>query len=67
MTYAAKIDKDEARIDWARPAPSIERQVRAFAPFPGAWFEVAGERVKLLARRGRRGARRGRARCSTTR
>ena len=47
-TYAAKIDKAEARIDWARPAEEIERQVRAFAPFPGAWFEANGERIKLL-------------------
>jgi methionyl-tRNA formyltransferase len=48
VTYAAKIDKAEARIDWGRPAIEIERQVRAFAPAPGVWFEVNGERVKLL-------------------
>jgi methionyl-tRNA formyltransferase len=48
-TYAAKIDKAEARIAWTKPAAEIERQVRAFAPTPGAWFEVSGERVKLLA------------------
>jgi methionyl-tRNA formyltransferase len=47
-TYAAKIDKGEARIDWSRSAEEIERQVRAFNPVPGAWFEVNGERVKLL-------------------
>jgi methionyl-tRNA formyltransferase len=47
-TYAAKIRKDEARIDWSRTAVEIERQVRAFAPSPGAWFESGGERVKLL-------------------
>ncbi|MFV0644526.1 MAG: methionyl-tRNA formyltransferase [Sphingomonadaceae bacterium] len=47
-TYAAKIDKAEARIDWSRSASEIERLVRAFAPSPGAWFELAGERVKLL-------------------
>ena len=47
-TYAAKIDKAEARIDWSRTADEVERQVRAFAPFPGAWFEANGERVKLL-------------------
>jgi len=47
-TYAAKIDKAEARIDWARSAEEIERQVRAFAPLPGAWFEANGERIKLL-------------------
>ncbi len=47
-TYAAKIDKAEAKIDWYRPAAEIERKVRAFSPFPGAWFEVGGDRVKLL-------------------
>ena len=47
-TYASKIDKAETRIDWTRPAEQIERQVRAFAPVPGAWFEANGERVKLL-------------------
>jgi methionyl-tRNA formyltransferase len=48
-TYAAKIDKAEARIDWARSASEVERLVRAMNPAPGAWFEVGGERVKLLA------------------
>jgi len=47
-TYASKIDKAEARIDWSQSAEAIERQVRAFAPQPGAWFEAKGERVKLL-------------------
>jgi methionyl-tRNA formyltransferase len=47
-TYAAKVDKAETRIDWSRSAGEIERQVRAFAPSPGAWFEVKGERIKLL-------------------
>jgi len=50
-TYAPKIDKAEARIDWSRPAELIEREVRAFAPFPGAWFELDGERIKLLKAR----------------
>lgn len=49
VTYAAKIDKTEARIDWTQSAEQVERQVRAFAPAPGAWFEIGGERVKLLA------------------
>jgi methionyl-tRNA formyltransferase len=48
VTYASKIDKAEARVDWSQPAQRIERQVRAFAPAPGAWFEVHGERVKVL-------------------
>jgi methionyl-tRNA formyltransferase len=47
-TYANKVDKAEARIDWGRSAQEIERQVRAFAPSPGAWFEAGGERIKLL-------------------
>ena len=47
-TYAAKIDKAEAAIDWSKSAQDIERQVRAFSPFPGAWFELDGERIKLL-------------------
>jgi methionyl-tRNA formyltransferase len=47
-TYAKKIDKAEARIDWGRSAAEVERQVRAFNPVPGAWFEANGERIKLL-------------------
>ena len=47
-TYASKIDKSEARIDWRQTAQQIERQVRAFNPVPGAWFEANGERIKLL-------------------
>jgi methionyl-tRNA formyltransferase len=47
-TYAPKIDKAEARIDWSNSAETIERQVRGLAPFPGAWFEWGDERVKLL-------------------
>ncbi len=49
VTYAAKISKEEARIDWARPGREIAWQVQGLAPFPGAWFAVAGERIKLLA------------------
>jgi len=49
VTYAAKVDKGEARIDWSRPAAEVERLVRAMNPSPGAWLEVGGERVKLLA------------------
>ena len=47
-TYAAKIDKAEARIDWDRPAQEVVRQVHGLSPFPGAWFELDGVRVKLL-------------------
>ncbi|MEO6255729.1 MAG: methionyl-tRNA formyltransferase [Sphingomicrobium sp.] len=48
VTYAAKIAKAEARIDWTAPAEAVVRQVLAFAPSPGAWFEAGGERIKLL-------------------
>ena len=49
VCYAHKIDKAETRIDWTRPAAEIERQIRAFAPAPGAWFELDGERCKVFA------------------
>ena len=49
VTYAAKVLKEEARIDWSRPAEELVRLVQGFAPFPGAWFEIDDERVKLLA------------------
>jgi methionyl-tRNA formyltransferase len=48
-TYAPKVDKGETRIDWSKSADMVEREVRAFAPAPGAWFEVRGERIKLLS------------------
>jgi methionyl-tRNA formyltransferase len=47
VTYAEKIDKSEARIDWTAPAPQIDRQIRGLSPFPGAWTMVSGKRVKL--------------------
>ena len=47
-TYAAKIDKAEARIDWDRPAVEVVRHIHGLSPFPGAWFELGGQRVKLL-------------------
>ncbi len=47
VTYARKIAKAEAAIDWAQPADVIERRVRAFDPFPGATFTVGGETIKL--------------------
>ena len=48
VTYAAKIDKAEARIDWAKPAAQVDRLIRGLSPFPGAWFEIGGTRVKVL-------------------
>ncbi|QXI64940.1 Methionyl-tRNA formyltransferase [Paracoccus marcusii] len=49
VTYAAKIDKAEARIDWTLPAEQVDRQIRGLSPFPGAWCMIGDERVKLLA------------------
>ena len=51
VTYAAKIDKAESRIDWARSAVEVDRLIRGLSPFPGAWCMVGDERVKLLASR----------------
>ena len=47
VTYAHKIDKSEARIDWNHSAAQVERQIRAFNPFPGAFFEYEGERFRV--------------------
>ena len=49
ITYAKKLRRDEARLDWQRSAVALERQVRAFDPWPGAWFEARGERLRVLA------------------
>jgi methionyl-tRNA formyltransferase len=49
VTYAAKIDKAEARLDFGEPAESVERRIRAFNPTPGAYFEISGERVRILS------------------
>jgi methionyl-tRNA formyltransferase len=48
VTYASKMSKDEARIDWTRAADEIARRVRAFNPTPVAWSELDGERVRIL-------------------
>ena len=45
-SYAGKIGRDDARIDWTLPAETVERCVRAYNPVPGAWFEAADEAVK---------------------
>ncbi|UXX84508.1 methionyl-tRNA formyltransferase [Roseovarius pelagicus] len=55
VTYAEKIDKSEARIDWAWRATEVDRHIRGLSPFPGAWTEIGGARVKLLASRLGRG------------
>jgi len=49
VTIAARIDKAESHLDCTRPAAELERMVRAFNPAPGAWAEIGGERVKILA------------------
>ncbi|WP_027244934.1 methionyl-tRNA formyltransferase [Leisingera daeponensis] len=51
VTYAEKIDKAEAQVDWSRPAAEVDRKIRGLSPFPGAWCEIEGQRVKLLASR----------------
>ena len=48
VTYAKKIDKSEARVDWTQPAEMIDRQIRGLSPFPGAWTTLHGKRLKLL-------------------
>ena len=47
VTYAAKIDKAEARIDWTLPASQVRAHIHGLSPFPGAWCEVQGERLKI--------------------
>jgi methionyl-tRNA formyltransferase len=47
VTYAHKIEKAEAAIDWSQPAEVIERRIRAFDPFPGASAQIGGETVKV--------------------
>lgn len=56
VTYAEKIDKSESRIDWSAPAAEVDRKIRGLSPFPGAWTEIDGQRVKLLASRLAEGA-----------
>ena len=51
VTYAAKIAKPEARIDWSLPAIGVDRKIRGMSPFPGAWCMIGGERVKVLRSR----------------
>ncbi|CUH78339.1 methionyl-tRNA formyltransferase [Tropicibacter naphthalenivorans] len=49
VTYAAKIDKAEAAVDWTKSASEITRQINGLSPFPGAWTMQDGQRIKLLA------------------
>jgi methionyl-tRNA formyltransferase len=47
-TYAKKIDKGDGRLDWTKPARALDRAIRAFTPWPGAWFTHDGARIKIL-------------------
>jgi methionyl-tRNA formyltransferase len=49
VTYAAKIEKADGRLDWSRPAEALERQLRALNPWPGCWTEVEGQTIRVLA------------------
>jgi methionyl-tRNA formyltransferase len=49
VTYANKIGREEGRLDWRRPSTELERRVRALDPWPGAFFDSAGERIRLHA------------------
>ena len=51
VTYAARIERGETAIDWREPAAAVDRRIRAFSPAPGAWFEVRGTRIRVLAAR----------------
>lgn len=51
VTYAAKVDKAEARLDWTRPAAETAHRINGLSPFPGAWCLAGGERLKLLRAR----------------
>ncbi len=51
VSYATKIDKGEARVDWRLPARDVDRLIRGLSPFPGAWTMINGARVKLLGAR----------------
>ncbi|AOZ70764.1 methionyl-tRNA formyltransferase [Rhodobacter xanthinilyticus] len=48
VTYAQKIDKAEAHVDWTEAAEEVCRKINGLSPFPGAWTEIDGERIKLL-------------------
>jgi methionyl-tRNA formyltransferase len=56
VTYAEKISKNETRIDWTKPWNNVHDHIRGLSPFPGAWFELDGVRVKVLRSRKGEGA-----------
>lgn len=56
VTYASKVSAEEARIDWRLPAREVAARIRGMSPFPGAWFEHEGQRIKVLHARADEGA-----------
>ena len=56
VTYAAKVSAAEARIDWTLPAPEVAARIRGMSPFPGAWFEHEGQRIKVFNARADEGS-----------
>jgi methionyl-tRNA formyltransferase len=56
VTYAAKVSASEARIDWTKPAAEVSAHIRGLSPFPGAWFELDGQRIKVLHARTDKGS-----------
>lgn len=48
VTYAEKISKNETRVDWSKPWKQVHDHIRGLSPFPGAWFEIDGARIKAL-------------------
>ncbi len=55
-TYAPKINKSESRINWNTPAVEVDRKIRAFCPYPGAWFQHKGRRIRILKGRAVKGS-----------
>lgn len=49
VTYAAKLTREDGRLDWTADAAYVERQIRALTPWPGCWFDAGAERIKVLA------------------
>jgi methionyl-tRNA formyltransferase len=56
LTIASKVSPDEARVDWTLPAEEVAARIRGMSPFPGAWFEMDGQRIKVLNARADAGA-----------
>jgi methionyl-tRNA formyltransferase len=48
-TYAPKLKREDGKIDWSQPAETIERKIRAFNPWPGAFMEIGGQNLKIFS------------------